>query len=222
MRSPPMPCMLTCLSVRLKAQRPCALRFRQFFHPGVVHKTRSRCHHQEIKAHTGWSECRNAHRPAGDDFDVVSDRNWAMKRGTASGSSFCLRRLCESESMQVEVYVDQYLHRHWMSLVHSRPEPVLLYSFDGLFVQPHAEMTNQADVLRIPLRIDNQLDRNISLIIRPARVICELRLDGIDDLRCAYASAHAHQAATVAPTAARARSNATPRANAAAKPLTES
>src|ERR1700723_3167534 len=121
-----------------------------------------------------------------------------MKRGTASGSSFCLRRLCGSESMQVEVYVDQYLHGHWMSLVHSRPEPILLYSFDGLLVQPHAEMTYQADVLRILFGIDNQLDRNFALIILPTRVFCNFRLNGMDDLRCGYASAHAHQAATVA------------------------
>ena len=78
--------------------------------------------------------------------------------------------------MQVEVHVDQDLYRHWMPLVHGRPESVLPYSFDGLLVQPHTKMTNQADVLRISLRIDNELDGNIALIIRSASVVCELRL----------------------------------------------
>ena len=124
--------------------------------------------------------------------------------------------------MQMEVHVDHDLHRYSMSLVHGWPEPVLPYCFDGLFLQPHAEMTGQADVLRVPLRIDNEFDRNAALIIRSASVVCELRLNGMQDLRCAYASAHAHQAATVAATAARAHSAAPARANSAAAALAES
>src|ERR1017187_1419274 len=104
--------------------------------------------------------------------------------------------------MQMEVHVDHNLHRHGMSLIHGRLEPVLPHCFNGLFVQPHAEMTNQPHILRISLRIDDELDRNAALKIRSTSVFCELRLNGMDDLRCGHSTAHAHQASTVAAPAA--------------------
>src|SRR5450631_453244 len=95
-----------------------------------------------------------------------------------------------------------------MPLIHGRFELVLFHGFDGLFIQPHSEMTYQLNVLRIPLRIDNELDRNAALKICPTRVLCKLRLNGMDDFRCSHSTTHAHQTTTVAATAARTRSAA--------------
>ena len=122
----------------------------------------------------------------------------------------------------MEVHVNQDLYRHWVPLIHGGPELVQPYCFDGLLIQPHAEVTYQADVLRIPFRIDNQLNRNIALKIRPASFVCELRLNRTDDLRRTHASANAHQSAAVAAAAPWARADAATRANAAAHALAES
>lgn len=122
----------------------------------------------------------------------------------------------------MEVHVHNDLHRYSVPLVNSRSEPVLLHRFDGLLFQPHAEMTSQADVLRVPLRIDNELDGNAALIIRSPSIIGELRLNRVDYLWRANSIANAHQAAAVATAAARTGSDAASRANAATEALTES
>lgn len=124
--------------------------------------------------------------------------------------------------MQMEVHVDNDLHRNSMSLVNGRLEPVLLHCFDGLFFQSHAKMTSQADVLGDPLRIDNELDGNAALIIRSPSIVCELWLNRVDYLGRADAIPHTHQASAVATTGARTGSGAASRANPAAEALTES
>ena len=57
--------------------------------------------------------------------------------------------------MQAEIHVNDHLHRYRMTLIHRRPEPVLLHGFDSSLVETHAEMTNDVDVLRAALRIDD-------------------------------------------------------------------
>src|ERR1700734_559640 len=109
-----------------------------------------------------------------------------------------------------------------MAFEHGCLELVLPHCFDGLFLQPHAEMTGQAHVLRVPLRIDDELDRNTALVICLASFIRELRLNGVNEERCAHASTHAHQAASIAAAAAWATSAAAARAYATADALTKS
>src|ERR1035437_10450610 len=107
-----------------------------------------------------------------------------------------------SRSIQVEIDVDDHLHGDRMSLIHRGLESVLPDCFDRLFVQAHAEMTKFAHVLRIALRIDDELYRDAALEVRSASLLCKLRLSRVDEGWCAYAATDAHNAAAVAAAAA--------------------
>jgi hypothetical protein len=85
------------------------------------------------------------------------------------------------ESVQVEGQVNDDLDCDRMSLVHSRLEPVLTHRFDGLFVKTHPQMTDDANVLGIPLRVDNELDLHIALQICDSGLLCEFRLDRVQN-----------------------------------------
>ena len=65
--------------------------------------------------------------------------------------------------VESEVHVDDDLHCHGMSLVESRLKSILANCIDCLFVQSHAEMTNQANILRVSLGIDDELNGNSAL-----------------------------------------------------------
>ena len=67
------------------------------------------------------------------------------------------------DSIQVEFDFDYHLHRYRMALIQRRLELILPHRFDGLFIQAHPEVTEDVDVLRIPLRIDDELDGDASL-----------------------------------------------------------
>src|SRR5487761_2341527 len=108
-----------------------------------------------------------------------------------------------------------------MPLVHGRLELVLPHCLDRLFVQAHTEMTNQLDVLRIPLRIDNEFDRDAALKVRSSSVFGKFRFDGMNDLWRRHSTTHVHQTAAVAAAAARASSVSVPPDKAAAKALAE-
>ena len=62
------------------------------------------------------------------------------------------------ESMQVEFHFDDHLYRDCMALVHRRPETILPDRFDRLLVEPHAKMTRHVNVLRVTLRINDELN----------------------------------------------------------------
>ncbi len=94
-----------------------------------------------------------------------------------------------------------------MSLVHGWLKFVMPHSFDGLFVESHAEMANDAEVFRVSLWIDDNLDRDDALILRPARRICKLRLRCMDDLWCRDSPTHGHNAAPIATSVARPNAN---------------
>ena len=64
-----------------------------------------------------------------------------------------------------------------MSLIHGWLELVLPHCFDGFFVQPHAQMLDKLNVLRISLRIDNKPDRDDPLKVCSTCIFGEFRLD---------------------------------------------
>jgi len=59
--------------------------------------------------------------------------------------------LRNSRSMKVEIYIDDDLHSYGMSLVHCWLELILPDCLNGLIIQPHAKMANQANILWIAL-----------------------------------------------------------------------
>src|SRR5580698_4217125 len=124
--------------------------------------------------------------------------------------------------MQMKVDVDQDLHGYGVPLVHGRPELVLPHRFDCHSLQAHPQVTKHPNILRVPLRIDNQLDRDVALKICLPSLRGELRLNRMDKLWRAHATAHAHEAAAVAAPAAGARSDAVANTDAAPETLTES
>ena len=79
--------------------------------------------------------------------------------------------------MQMKVHFDDDLHSYGMPLIHGRLELVLPHSLDCLLIQPHAERMNQLHVLRIPLRVDDQPDRDAPLKVSSSSILGELRLD---------------------------------------------
>ena len=76
-------------------------------------------------------------------------------------------------------------------------------------------MTCQTNILRVPLRINDELDRFAALIVLPASVLCEFGLNGMNQLRCAHSTAHAHQVTAVAASASRTYAAAVARTDAA-------
>src|SRR3954454_13993791 len=124
--------------------------------------------------------------------------------------------------MQVEIDLNDQLHGHRMTLVHGRLEPVLPHSFNGLVIQAHAKVTNHVHVLRIPLAVDDELNRNASLEIRSARFGRELRIHGMNHDGSAYAPSDAHYTSAVAAAASGATPDAVPCADAAAQASAES
>src|SRR5579863_1068749 len=61
-------------------------------------------------------------------------------------------------SVQVEGDVDDDLDGDGMALVHGGLELVLTGGFYSFLVETHAEVANDADVLRVSLLIDDELD----------------------------------------------------------------
>ena len=70
------------------------------------------------------------------------------------------------DSIQVELDLDHHLHSYRMALIQRRLELVLPHCFDGFFIQAHSEVTEDADILRVPLRIDDELDGDAALEVR--------------------------------------------------------
>src|SRR5579863_7578528 len=110
-------------------------------------------------------------------------------------------------SVQVEVDVDDDLHGDGVALVHCRAELVLADCFDGSFIEPHAGAAHQVHVLRIALRVHDELNRDAALEVGLARLCREFRFNGVNDDRSADAAADAHDAAAVAAAAAWAGAN---------------
>src|ERR1700676_970098 len=144
----------------------------------------------------------------------------SAKRGAPSGPLFAF--VTEKESMQVEIHVDNNLHSHPLAVVHRPAAPVLPYRLRCLVVQSHPSAANDADVLRIPLLVNNKLNGNVALEVCGASFRGKFRIVSRNQRRSADAASHAHQAAAEAAAAARPGANATARSDAAAHPGTES
>ena len=125
-------------------------------------------------------------------------------------------------SMQVEIHIDQQLDGDRMAFVHRGPEPVLPHGFDRLFIQSHAEMPNDADILRIALAVDDELNGDAALKVRCASFGSKLRIDGMDDDWSTDASADAHYAAAIPSAAACTSTEPMPGADTAAETGAES
>src|SRR5690348_7491173 len=121
----------------------------------------------------------------------------------------------------MEVDVDHQANRNRVSLVRGRLELVLAHSLDGFLVQPHAEVTDHRDVLRITVGVHDQLNLDRSLQLCLAGFISELRLHLMQQDRSRDAPANAHDAAAVATTDARAKTTAMAGSDAAAQALAE-
>src|SRR5258708_5830615 len=124
--------------------------------------------------------------------------------------------------MQVEVQVDDDLHRDGMALILGRLEFVPLDRFDGLLIETHSQVTSYMDVLRIPLRVHDELNRNVALEVFLASLLCEFRLDRINDLRRAHASANPQEATPRTSSAAGAHADAVAGAHTSSEAMTES
>ena len=73
--------------------------------------------------------------------------------------------------MQVELHIHNDLHSHGMSLIHCWLELVLLDGFNSFLIEAHAQMPRDADVLRIAICVDNQLQSHGPLKIRLPRLV---------------------------------------------------
>jgi len=124
--------------------------------------------------------------------------------------------------MQVEIHIDQQLDGNRVALVHRGLEPVLPHGFDRLFIQPHAQMPNDADILRITLAVDDELNRDAALKVRCASFGGELRINGMNDNWRTDPAADAHHAAAISSAAARTRTESMSGAETTAKTGTES
>src|ERR1700758_741286 len=109
--------------------------------------------------------------------------------------------------MQTKVYIDKDLNRDRMPLVHGRLEFVLSQRFHCHFIQPHPEAMCNADILRISLRIHDQLERDLALKVRCPCLICKFGPDRLQDLRRTYAATHVHQSAAISSSTPWARSD---------------
>ena len=124
--------------------------------------------------------------------------------------------------MQTEIYVDHHLHCYGMTLEHCRVKFVLPHSFNGPFIQAHTQVANYVNVLRVALRVDDELNRDYSLVVGLASFRSELRFRRKDDAGCADAAADIHDTTAVATIAARPRSSAVALANASSHAETKS
>ena len=61
-------------------------------------------------------------------------------------------------SVDVEIDFDGDLYGDGFSLVHGRFELVLAHGFDGFFVEPHAQLADDADALRHAVRVHDERD----------------------------------------------------------------
>jgi hypothetical protein len=81
--------------------------------------------------------------------------------------------------VEAEIDLDDHLHGDGMALVHCRAETILADGCDGFFFETHAEVAGYVDVLRVTIRVDDELDGNGARIILLASLLCELGIDGV-------------------------------------------
>src|ERR1035437_8935354 len=106
------------------------------------------------------------------------------------------------DSIQVELDLNHHLHSYRMALIQRRLELVLPHCFDGFFIQAHSEVTEDADILRVPVRIADELEGAAAWEVRGTSILCDLRLNGVHDNGRADPAADAHDAAAIATAAA--------------------
>src|ERR1700722_5113641 len=99
--------------------------------------------------------------------------------------------------VDAEINLDIYFYGNGFSLQRRGLEFVLLHCFDSLLVQPHAQVANYLDSLRVALSIHDQRNHADALVFCSARFIGELWVRGKHQLRSRDAAAHVVKTAPI-------------------------
>src|ERR1700722_7145556 len=91
------------------------------------------------------------------------------KAHTSNDTRFC------SSSVQPEVHLDCDSYRDWFAVLFCGLELVSENGFKRFFIEAHAKMANDVQVLRIALGVDDQRDGADALELGSTRFIRELR-----------------------------------------------
>ena len=108
--------------------------------------------------------------------------------------SFFSVPVCLLENLEVDL--DVHLDDDWLAVLHGRSELVLANGFHCLLVQSKADAPQDANVSRTSVRIDLQVDQNVSGNLCLASLFRELRLRSEEDLGRRDTATDAPDAAT--------------------------
>src|SRR5215469_12371378 len=129
----------------------------------------------------------------------------------------CSTQYRETKNTLVQPEVDFHVDHdgNGLAIFTGGIELPLLYGFDGLLVEPHAQSALYTNLLRTPIRVHHQPQHNGSLVLRLASLLGVLWIRRVERFGCAYSAAHAIGSAAVASSVSRtnawpcARTNAT-------------
>src|SRR6266550_1358274 len=85
-----------------------------------------------------------------------------MKTAAESAAVDCKQRFL----IQAEIYFNVDRYRDWLAVLHGRLEFPLPHGFDGLLVQAQAQTAGNANVARLAIGTDDQIENAGSLILR--------------------------------------------------------
>src|SRR5580692_10175772 len=117
----------------------------------------------------------------------------------------------------MKFHYDHKLNGNRMSLVHGGFESVFAYCFDGLLIEPHAEVAYHVDVLRITLAVNDDLNGNAALEIGRTSFRREFGIHGMNDRGRTDAAAYTHYATAISAAASGTVSDTVTGADAATK-----
>lgn len=79
-----------------------------------------------------------------------------------------------------------------MTVEHRGFEPVLPHGFNGLLIEPHAEMMNDVNIFRMPVAVNDELKCDDALKPRLTRLTRKIGLHGMNEPRGGDAASDAH------------------------------
>ena len=85
----------------------------------------------------------------------------AKRRGSSSCGPSSVTSCISFPREDLEVNLDVQLHQYRLSILHRRPEPVLLHRVHGLLIQPHPHAANTRTWLGLPLVSDPQVHQHV-------------------------------------------------------------
>src|SRR5579871_5089609 len=115
----------------------------------------------------------------------------------------------------MEIDFDRDLHAHRVTIFHGRLEDPILYGFDRLFIQPHSQAAQHANLTWSAVGADDQAKSAGPLIFRLAGFFGEFRVDLVNHPRRGNSTADVEDAATNPAAFTRTKSRSFARTNAA-------